>query len=154
MVDGEVVAGQSFLDRLLVPKRSSQTQRPKAGLRQSVLSDLDNLLNTRNPLFDLSEDFTEVWRSVATYGLPDFGDLNASTSRDHKALVELFTDTLLRFEPRLSITHVTVTPAHGVDTAFRVRVAAHLRTAPHPEPLNIDITMSASTRRFRVSEAD
>ena len=73
----------SVLDRLLDDRPgvasepvASRAQNLRA-LKKSVARDLEALLNTRQEALEpLPEEFTELGRSILTYGLPDFTRCN------------------------------------------------------------------------------
>jgi type VI secretion system lysozyme-like protein len=83
----------SLFDRLLP---DAAAVRPLDGL----LRDLENLLNTRLDGAG-SAAFPEVRRSVAGYGMPDLGSLEALAPEQQATVCRAVTEAIERFEPRL-----------------------------------------------------
>src|SRR5258706_16140666 len=96
----------SVLDRLIdddpktlrdsIPSRSDTVRE----FRRAVQRDLENLLNTRNPHFDLPPEFAEVGQSAVAYGLSDFSALNVGNASDQQRLRHFVENALHSFEPR------------------------------------------------------
>jgi type VI secretion system protein ImpF len=101
-------------ERRMIPNvLESREERMISGrrLRQSVLRDLNWLLNTgqAGTLVDL-DPYPEVQRSVFNYGIPDMTGLVAS-SVDPLRIAEGIRVAIQRFEPRIQ--QVVVTPQEG-----------------------------------------
>lgn len=173
--EGEVWVVPSVLDRLLdeEPKSARDVPPTRAesvrDFRRAVLRDLDNLLNSRNTFFDLSQDFVEAGQSALTYGLPDLSDLavwsyeegdnkvktsTPTSLRDLGRLRQAIETTIRRFEPRLTGVVATVTLARPTDSdqAVRVHVEARLTMDPAPEPVSFDIVMPRNTGKVEVKD--
>lgn len=122
--------------------------------RAAVLRDLEQLLNTRNPFFDLSPDFIEVAQSALSYGLPDISALRVRNPADQLRLKQTVESTLRRFEPRLTAVVVTFSEGPASERSLRLRVDARLVMDPSPQPVSFDIVMPFNSRRYEVKEAN
>src|SRR5512137_3042676 len=97
----------SILDRLIdrepgVSRESSQHQLDDIrAAKQSVVKDLENLLNTRRKIFPVPEEFWEVNNSLFVYGLPDFSSLNPKNPQVKQMLRRDIEQTVAMFERRL-----------------------------------------------------
>jgi len=141
--DQEVRVVLSVLDRLV----DLEPERPEEGLpsrrisynlfRRHVQRDLEQLLNTRDPFFDLPAEFEEVAQSVIAYGLPDFSVIRR---QDEPALCVALKNAIERFEPRLTEVAVTLIPSNSPsDRLLKIRLDAKLMIDPAPEAVAFDI---------------
>lgn len=182
--DPNLTVVPSLLDRL-DDREAADSSRPPdltridvRQIKQSVLRDLEFLLNTRNTFLDTGSDvpdprarslgpeFGEVRTSVLTYGLPDFTGYNTANSSHRVGLSDAIAAAIQHFEPRL--TDVKIRPANvpnpGAestakhqkapvrDRVVRLRVEASVRLGATVEPIAIDITMPMSTHQYEVKE--
>ena len=92
--DNEIRITPSVLDRLL-DDRPEETREAPAGrqtslrlLKLAVKRELEWLLNTRANPEGVPEGLTEVARSLAAYGLPDFTTATVKNSEDQNRLRE------------------------------------------------------------------
>jgi len=150
----------SVLDRLLdespgdarevPPSRAESLRRFRSG----VLRDLESLLNTRNPVFDVPAEFGEVARSALAFGMPDLTAFSLTSPADQARLRTAVEQSIRSFEPRLSGVHVVVRApsATGPDRALYLHVEAQLLVDPTPEPVTFDIVMPLATRGCVVKE--
>jgi type VI secretion system protein ImpF len=158
--DRDVRISQSVLDRLIDqdPKAIRDVLEPpdktEQAYRRSVLRDLEVLLNTRNPFFDLSNDFAEVAKSSLSYGLPDFTAMKVGNPADQQRLRQLVETALKRFEPRLQQLSVTVSKGADAERSVHLRVDAKLDMTPAAEPISFDIVMPVGNQSCRVNEID
>jgi type VI secretion system protein ImpF len=156
--DYDVRITPSVLDRLLdedpraprdvVPTRAESVR----ALRRAVQRDLESLLNTRNPLYDLSADFVELSQSVAAYGLPDFSGLNVGSAADQQRLRHLVEAAIRAFEPRLSGVTAALLPTVQSERLLRLRIDARLLMEPAPEPVSFDVVMPYNTCKYEVKD--
>jgi type VI secretion system protein ImpF len=157
----EVWVVPSVLDRLLdeSPEVSRDAPPSRAeGLRRfraAVLRDLESLLNTRNPFFDLPVEFGEVTRSGAAYGLPDLTRFSLLSPTDQASLRAAIEQAISTFEPRLGGVSVQVRPpaASATDRTLLLHVEASLLVDPTPEPMTFDIVLPLTTRACAVRES-
>ena len=144
-VDNEVNLLPSVLDRLLdnepgvsrepAPSRSQNLRQ----LKLAVARDLEALLNARQEVLEeLPQEFTEVARSLVTYGLPDFTSYSLLNDSDRLRIRRALERAIATFEPRLERVRVTLEAPRVYDQALSFRVEALLRVEPMPEPVRFD----------------
>ena len=151
----------SVLDRLLDDRPdvaaepvASRAQNLRA-LKKSVARDLEALVNTRQEALEpLPEEFTELGRSILTYGLPDFTSFNLAATDDRMRVRRCLEDAITNFEPRLRRVRVSIEPPREHDRALRFRVDALLRTDPSPEPVMFDMVLQLNTQEYVVQGRD
>jgi type VI secretion system protein ImpF len=154
--DNEIRVSNSVLDRLIdyEPEVSREpiASRSKSlrELKQSVMRDLEWLLNTRQIATGIPEDLKELSDSVANFGLPDFSVLSTESSDDQKFIKHEIEDALRRFEQRLESVVVTVDASHSPERVIRFRIDARLKVEPTPEPITFDTVLQLGSGEYHV----
>ncbi len=157
-VDSEILITPSILDRLLdfEPDVSSEAPKSRAkslrDLKASVRRDLEWLLNTRRYIVEIPENLTEINKSVAVYGLPDFTGAGAKSSPEQKRLVKQIETALKIFEPRFLDLKVTIEPVTDFERALKFRIDARLDIEPAAEPISFDTVFQLGSSEFSVKE--
>lgn len=149
----------SLLDRLTDenPDQTTEARGVRAenlvSLRESVLRDLEWLLNTGNieGVVDL-DDWPEVARSVLNYGLPNLSGKTVSATNPDE-IQDQIRETIRHFEPRIlpNTIRVTLMPgtgeAHANSAVFQIE--ATLWGRPMPEALflrtEVDLELGSVT---------
>ena len=116
----------------------------------SVKRDLEWLLNTRQPPYEIAETLEEVNRSLAVYGLPDFTSLSAKNPGEQQKLTKALETALSIFEPRFINVNVSLAPVDHTDRQLRFRIEAHLDIDPTPEPISFDTVLQVGSGEFAV----
>ena len=154
--DNEVRITPSVLDRLL-DDRPGETREAPANrqtslrlLKAAVKRDLEWLLNTRANPEGAPEGLTEVGRSLAVYGLPDFTTATIKNPDDRNRLRRAVEDAVRTFEPRLEGVEVTLVAESELERAVQFRIDARLKVDPAPEPVIFDTTLQLTSGEFRV----
>ena len=115
-------------------------------VKENLLRDLEALLNTRQTASPPPRSLTQVQRSIALYGLPDF-----SGERSPERIATLIKNTIDRFEPRLRITVKPVPgPDPSVTSSMRFRISGTIRLRPTPEPVVYDTVLEIGTGQCRI----
>jgi len=139
------------VDFQAAPMRAGPHADSLEGLKSAVRRDLDALLNTRNTFFDLSPEFSEIGRSVLTFGLPDFTEFGHGTPRDHHArLRQAVEDAIRKFEPRLTGLSVTIVDTAPSVQSLHLRVEAHLAAALSRDRVAFDVILPQHSRTYEV----
>jgi type VI secretion system protein ImpF len=156
--DNEVRVTIPILDRLLdyepeishepVASRSKSLRQ----LKQSVMRDLEWLLNTRQKVDGIPSDLTEVNRSVVAYGLPDFTTINHKNPADQNRIRRTIESAIAFFEPRLEDVIVTIESSSETQRLMRFRIDARLKVDPAPEPVTFDTTLQLTSGQYSLKE--
>jgi len=155
--DNEVRIVPSVLDRLLDDRPEETREAPASRqtslrlLKQSVRRDLEWLLNTRVEPPAAGEQETQVARSIAAFGLPDFTSWNVRGGIDQETLRKAVEDAVARFEPRLESVQVFLETVSEVDRTLKFRIEARLRVEPVPEPVTFDSVLQLGSQEFVLS---
>ena len=134
------------VDRDAAADRLQTVRQLKASLRR----DIEWLFNSKAHREPIPEQYRDVTRSLAAYGLPDLTGRALNTQRE-QADVALFMEELLQlFEPRLG--SISVYPSGGGGALSRVRfqIAGVLRVDPAPERIVFDSSFDPSSSYYRV----
>jgi type VI secretion system protein ImpF len=160
-VDHELSILPSVLDRLLddepgtlrepVPNRFQNLRE----LKKAVTRDLEDLLNTRQEMLDeLPSEFTEVSRSLISYGLPDFTSFSLLSKHDRSRIHRAVERAIATFEPRLERVRVALELPRERERALRFHIEALLRVEPAPEPVTFDAELQLTTQKYIVQGHD
>jgi type VI secretion system protein ImpF len=156
--DHEPTILPSLLDRLLDDKPEEKRYEPLHSrfqnlrqLKQAVARDLEALLNTRREaLAELPPEFSEVRRSLLTYGLPDFTAFNPLSENDQDQIGRALEQAIAIFEPRLTEVSVTLHPWYERERALRFRVEALLRADPAPAQVTFDAVLRLHSQEYTI----
>jgi len=134
----------SILDRLIdrdpgVSREAVQHQLADIrALKQSVVRDMENLLNTRREIFPVPDEFREVNNSLFVYGLPDFSALNPRSAQAKQVLRRDVEQTIAKFERRLKNVKVKLEMSDAQEQKIRFRITGILYMEPLSEPVTFD----------------
>lgn len=138
-------AQASILDRLidLEPGASREPVRERflnfERGRESVIRDLENLLNTKSHAVPVPTAYKEVGNSLHVYGLPDFTSRDPKTLAVRQQLRQEVEKAIALFEPRIRNVTVRVETAASVDERnVWFRISGLLVLDPVAEPVTFD----------------
>jgi type VI secretion system protein ImpF len=156
----ERTALPTLLDRLtdLAPDQSSDRSATREqsirDYRISVQRDVEDLLNTRRTIRTVTTQHPELYVSVHQYGLSDTTGIGIRTAEGRRTLVESITDTLERFEPRLSQPVVRIVTEDSESlSGVRFTVEALLRMSPSPEVVVFDTFLEVASGAYEVRDS-
>ena len=134
-------------------KDTDQHQKLKQ-LRKNVRRDLENLLNTRIRVGEPDEDFSELKKSLISYGLPDLATVNISDKVKRNAFVKDLETLLREFEPRFKSVAVNyLENADKLDRTLRFRIDATMYADPSPVTIVFDSVLEPVSRTVNLAEA-
>ena len=120
-------------------------------VRNSVLRDVENLLNTRRSIVETPESLKYVRQSVYSYGVEDFVSKNSKSPQVRQALKNTIRETIARYEPRLKNIAVAFKPDDGNSQILCFLVQATLHADPVREPICFDTWFSTSRGEYRIN---
>jgi type VI secretion system protein ImpF len=153
----------SIFDRLTDPDSVGTSDRrgySEAELIHIVRRDLEDILNTRRPSFEVLgiENLEQVKKSVVAFGLPDFANLRSLSAGDRAAIGKEIAEAVAMFEPRLTEIEVVMKdPSKMKDEmkekyqimAVYFHIAAKLRMDPCP-PVTFETVLELTQGRHRI----
>jgi type VI secretion system protein ImpF len=153
----------SLIDRLLDDEPDVSTEpawswtQDVRNLKQSVMRDLEALLNTRQTRADLLRDApdAEVAQSVLTYGLPEVASATPSDPLACEELRRAVQEAIRRFEPRLLDVRVHLREAENAsERKLHLVVEGSLDMTPEPVPVVFDTVVEEATRNQPASPSN
>lgn len=143
----------SIFDRLrrdLTPGTFGEAVNDVDIVRQAVLRDVENLLNTRRCIVQPPESYGYLENSMYTYGVEDFTAKNPKSPQVHQALKGTILETINRFEPRLKNLFVAFRSEEGNNQNLCFAVQATLYADPIQEPITFDTWFSAGRGEYKI----
>lgn len=142
-VDG---ARAPLFDRLVdhEPDRPSEP-RPfrvldRDGVLNSVIAEVDRLLNTRCP-FDRATVASRE-RTVLEYGLPDMANYYSENQEDQQSLCTAVRQTIEAYEPRLKNVQVTMSSVDRRSQHIELHIGGQLSVGRLLEPVSFPIDLT------------
>jgi type VI secretion system protein ImpF len=121
-------------------------------VRNAVLRDVENLLNTRRTIYKPPESYTYLKQSLFVYGLEDFVAKNPKNIQVRKVLKASIQDTLTKFEPRLRDVSVEMKEDDGISRNLCFIIRAILYADPIQEPICFDTWFSVSRGEYKIRD--
>lgn len=151
----------SVFDRLIddepfnsheTPHSQTQTMRE---IREAVMRDLENLLNTRWRCKTWPPKLNELSDSLVNYGIPDFSSVDLSSDLDRNSLREAIEFAIRTYETRFVTVSVEIPSSRNVeDRELHFIIRAELHATPVPEPIVFDSRLEPSDHLFHVKRKD
>jgi len=115
----------SLLDKL-APHEDARMSRSSAdSIEESIIRDLEMLLNTRREEFLIPPEFEQTATSIVNFGIPDLSKCGSlRLGPEQTKLCRWIEDAIRNFEPRLGNVAVRVVDRENVNPVLRFRVEA------------------------------
>ena len=118
-------------------------------LKNSIRTDLENLLNTRLKRQASLEAFPELSVSILNYGLPDFSMVRFDVPEQRTAFAERVRWVVETYEPRLSAVVVEVLPVdNNYDRVLNLCIRAVLNVSEAAVPVVLRSRVKSHDRYF------
>ena len=142
----------TLFDRLL-PADAQQTQGLSLQeLRESVASDLEDLLNSRVAKLDeLIDDFPLAKKSILQFGIIDFVGLSTANPSDRDKICQSIEQLIAAHEPRLKQIRVEMLMDGHNMGALCLSIQAYLNIHPLYEPVIFDALLKPTTQQYVIS---
>ena len=142
----------TLFDRLL-PADAQQTQGLSLQeLRESVASDLKDLLNSRVAKLDeLIDDFPLAKKSILQFGIIDFVGLSTANPSDRDKICQSIEQSIAAHEPRLKQIRVEMLMDGHNMGALCLSIQAYLNIHPLYEPVIFDALLKPTTQQYVIS---
>jgi type VI secretion system protein ImpF len=144
----------SMKDRLLDPESMGIGGQPGYSLQdvlESVREDLEELFNTRLPYQVPENQYPELARSVATYGLADITNLGVTGATKQEAIGHVIEKAIVLHEPRLRNVRASQVKSRALALRATFHVDAELRVDPAP-PVAFETVVELTTGHASISE--
>ena len=121
-------------------------------LRESVATDLEDLLNSRMANFNDSIDaFPLVKRSIVQFGIIDFVGLSTANPTDRDKICQSIAASITAHEPRLKQIKVEMLLDGQNMGALCLSIQAYLNIHPLYEPVIFDALLKPTTQQYVIS---
>lgn len=138
IIDG---ARAPLFDRLTKPGAEAEVTPfrvlDKGALVESVIRELDRLLNTRAPL--LAETPGEGERTTLDYGVVDVSAYSPAGRDDQLRLRQVLASAISAFEPRLRNVRINVEGRSGYGNGLKVTVSGRVVCGSIAEPVSFPV---------------
>jgi|SRR5215472_10127042 len=115
----------SLLDRLAPRDEERVFRSPEDMIEESIVRDLEMLLNTRREEFLIPAEFEQTAASIVNFGIPDLAKCGSlRTGPEQAKLCRWIEEAIRTFEPRLGNVSVRVLDKENVNPVLRFRVEA------------------------------
>ncbi|BCG46411.1 T6SS lysozyme-like component TssE [Citrifermentans bremense] len=146
---------RSLLDRLVAAAPAGDGPvRNRRGLPvevlDSLLRDLENLLNTRRSIPLAPDRRRQSQNSILSYGTRDFSTHNPRTAVAREQIRLEIQRLLLSFEPRLREVVVRVDDLTDAGRTLQFRVEGLLLIEPHPSPVTFATCFDINSGAYSV----
>jgi type VI secretion system protein ImpF len=123
-----------------------------ARLRNSLMRDIEWLLNTRRIWKAAPSQFTELNASVYHFGLPDITSHSRDAPETRQLLMRQIEECIRIFEPRLTSVQVTLPETkEGPHHRIRFMIDALMKMDPNPERVTFDTVLDVGSGEFHVA---
>jgi len=121
--DPTIEVSGSLLDKLVAHKDTPM--RSSDSIEESIIHDLEMLLNTRREELLVPPEFEQTATSIVNFGIPDLSKCGSlRVGPEQTKLCRWIEDAIRNFEPRLGNVAVRVVDRENVNPVLRFRVEA------------------------------
>lgn len=142
----------TLFDRLLPETDQNYRGISLQELRESVASDLEDLLNSRMAKLDhLIDQFPLAKQSILQFGIIDFVGLSTSNPSDRDKICQSIERSIAAHEPRLKQIKVEMLLDDQNMGALYLSIQAYLNIHPLFEPVIFDAVLKPATQQYVIS---
>jgi type VI secretion system lysozyme-like protein len=124
-IEDQVEISGSLLDKLAPRENAAGSRFSADSIEESIIRDLEMLLNTRREEFLVPPEFEQTAASIVNFGIPDLSKCGSLRLGPEQAkLCRWIEDAIRIFEPRLGNVAVRVVDRENVNPVLRFRVEA------------------------------
>ncbi len=142
----------TLFDRLLPETDQNDRGISLQELRESVASDLEDLLNSRMAKLDhLIDQFPLAKQSILQFGIIDFVGLSTANPSDRDKICQSIEQSIAAHEPRLKQIKVEMLLDGQNMGALYLSIQAYLNIHPLFEPVIFDAVLKPTTQQYVIS---
>ena len=142
----------TLFDRLLPETDQNDRGISLQELRESVASDLEDLLNSRMAKLDhLIDQFPLAKQSILQFGIIDFVGLSTANPSDRDKICQSIEQSITAHEPRLKQIKVEMLLDGQNMGALYLSIQAYLNIHPLFEPVIFDPVLKPTTQQYVIS---
>lgn len=118
-------------------------------IKQSIASDLQWLLNSRQSPSEQWEGSPDLEASLLTFGLPDFTGMNPNHGADQERLRSGIESAIRQFEPRLDRVRVFLQAHLQTERSLHFRISALVRADLVNEAVSFETVLNVGTGSYQ-----
>lgn len=142
----------TLFDRLLPETDHHDRGISLQELRESIASDLEDLLNSRMAKLDhLIDQFPLAKQSILQFGIIDFVGLSTANPSDRDKICQSIEQSITAHEPRLKQIKVEMLLDGQNMGALYLSIQAYLNIHPLFEPVIFDAVLKPTTQQYVIS---
>ena len=142
----------TLFDRILPENEQNYQGISLQELRESIASDLEDLLNSRMAKLDhVIDDFPLVKHSILQFGIIDFLGLSTANPMDRDKICQSIQQSIAAQEPRLRQIKVEMLLDDHNMGALCLSIHAYLNIYPLFEPVVFDALLKPTTQQYVIS---
>lgn len=142
----------TLFDRLLPETDQNDRGISLQELRESVASDLEDLLNSRMAKLDhLIDQFPLAKQSILQFGIIDFVGLSTANPSDRDKICQSIEQSITAHEPRLKQIKVEMLLDGQNMGALYLSIQTYLNIHPLFEPVIFDAVLKPTTQQYVIS---
>ncbi|CAB1221470.1 type VI secretion system baseplate subunit TssE [Acinetobacter bouvetii] len=142
----------TLFDRLFPGSEQNDRGISLQQLRESVATDLEDLLNSRMAkLEDCIDDFPMAKQSILQFGIIDFVGLSTANPKDRDQICQSIERSITAHEPRLKQIKVEMLLDGQNMGALCLSIQAYLNIYPLFEPVIFDALLKPTTQQYVIS---
>ncbi len=142
----------TLFDRLLPETDQNDRGISLQELRESLASDLEDLLNSRMAKLDhLIDQFPLAKQSILQFGIIDFVGLSTANPSDRDKICQSIEQSITAHEPRLKQIKVEMLLDGQNMGALYLSIQAYLNIHPLFEPVIFDAVLKPTTQQYVIS---
>jgi len=124
-IEDQVEISGSLLDKLAPREDAAGSRFSADSIEESIIRDLEMLLNTRREEFLVPPEFEQTAASIVNFGIPDLSKCGSlRLGPEQTKLCRWIEDAIRIFEPRLGNVSVRIVDRENVNPVLRFRVEA------------------------------
>lgn len=152
--DRLMAAGKAPITGAPPSKPLSRPTPPGAQLHAAIARDLEDLFNTRMALPAATlDDYKSCRQTILNFGMMDFAALCLGSSDDQQIICAYVTETIGRFEPRLTNVATSIAPALDATNRLDVVIQATIKGDGSGRTVKFNAMLQPSTLQYAISEA-
>lgn len=124
-IEDQIEISGSLLDKLAPQEDAPRSRFSADSLEDSIIRDLEMLLNTRREEFLVPAEFEQTAISIVNFGIPDLSKCGSlRLGPEQTKLCRWIEEAIRTFEPRLANVAVKIVDRENVNPVLRFRVEA------------------------------
>ncbi len=147
---------ESLLDRLIDIEPDKKVESVQSHytdfrkIKNCIGRDLENLLNTRRYIFTPVKTYSETLKSLYSYGLPDFTNLNPNMTSGQSFLRMEIQKAIMLFEPRLKKINISIDSSGVTNGKLKFQISGFIQVNDMAEPVTFNTDFDRNRGKYSI----